>query len=1158
MLMISLPVHPSMIKRISVMSLFKDLQNFFHKEKQLPVTTVEPQAKAQNYPDAQPKKEVPQEEKKETPVGVTVLRQESEPQIPDSHALPQEETNVKNSSGYNIGELIDNRYKIESIMSGSMGYVYISKDTRQRITFAIKQPKNALLGDHELFARVVQEADAWTRLGMHPNIAYCYFVKAIAGVPHIFIEYVDGGSLEEWISDRRCADYQIGLDMAVQFCHGMERAHERGMIHRDIKPTNILVTQGGLVKVTDFGLVGGVKTSGSAGVEGDLHGTRMGDTMGTPAYMPPEQWNDPRQKSSEAPNGVWQESDVYSFGVCLWEMFCGRRPYELSIGVTGKPPEPRELRRDIPDTLRELLLKSVELDRKKRQKNFRELTEELNKVYQELYGSEAPSYQLELHDTTADELNNQGYSYYELGKKEEARRCFEAAVEVNNTHPEAVFNLVLLQWRGGEIDDLEALRKVRNCLNHTSAREKKISELLAYIQAERHDPASAEEELKEYQGRYEKLFGGISIRRLELIRTVEGHGESVNFVFLSADGKYAISETSGMDQDDNTPKLWDVSTGQCLRTFDWAYSSERFISLSADGRYAISASDSEVSLGLWEMSTGHLLRTFEGDSSLVQSVSLSADGKYALSGSADKTLKLWEVSTGRCLRTFVGHSGDAYSVCLSTDGKYALSGSGDNTLKLWEVSTGLCLRTFVGHIGWVVSVSLSADGKYALSRSEDNTLKLWEVSTGRCLRTIEGWWYRDYACSVILSADGRYAILGGGDKKLMLWEININSHSYNSELKVSDFKAFDEIKGVQDELKYAIEEAGRLMNNGNNTKAFTTLYNAWEKDDFRDRTELLTVYQKLYQLSSIKSFSFAYKINSFEGHSRTVNSVSLSADGRYALSGSMDKTLKLWDVSTGLCLRTFEGHSGDVNSVCLSTNGKYALSGSADKTLKLWDVSTGLCLRTFEGHSGDVNSVCLSTNGKYALSGSADKTLKLWDVLTGRCLGTFVNSWWDGGNVNSVCLIANGKSALSGSTDKTLKLWDMSTSQCLRTFQGHSSTVTSVSLSADERYALSGSDDKTLKLWDVSTGQCLRTFEGRGYVCSVCLSADGRYALSGSRDNTLKLWETETGECVHNFEGHTNSVYSVALSADGKYALSGSSDDTIKLFRLIWKLEFDE
>jgi WD40 repeat protein len=782
----------------------------------------------------------------------------------------------------------------------------------------------------------------------------------------------------------------------------------------------------------------------------------------------------------------------------------------------GKPPEPRDLRRDIPDTLRELLLKSVELDRKKRQKNFGELKEELNTVYQELYGSDAPSYQLELHDTTADELNNQGYSYYELGKMEEARRCFEAAVEVNNTHPEAVFNLALLQWRGGEIDDLDALRKVRNCLNHTSGRKKKISELLAYIQAERLDPALAKEELKEYQGRYEDLFGGITIRRLELIRTVEGHGESVNFVFLSADGKYAISETSGMDQDDNTPKLWDVSTGQCLRTFDWAYSSERFISLSADGRYAISASDSEVSLGLWEMSTGHLLRTFEGHSSLVQSVSLSADGKYALSGSADKTLKLWEVSTGRCLRIFVGHSGDVYSVCLSTDGKYALSGSGDNTLKLWEVSTGLCLRTFVGHIGWVVSVSLSADGKYALSRSEDNTLKLWEVSTGRSLRTIEGWWYRDYACSVILTADGRYAILGGGDKKLMLWEININSHSYNSELKVSDFKAFDEIKGVQDELKYAIEEAGRLMNNGNNTKAFTTLYNAWEKDDFRDRTELLTVYQKLYQLSSIKSFSFAYKINSFEGHSRTVNSVILSADGRYALSGSMDKTLKLWDVSTGLCLRTFDGHSSDVNSVCLSTNGKYALSGSADKTLKLWD------------------------------------------VLTGRCLGTFVNSWWDGGDVNSVCLIANGKSALSGSTDKTLKLWDVSTSQCLRTFQGHSSTVTSVSLSADERYALSGSDDKTLKLWDVSTGQCLRTFEGRGYVCSVCLSADGRYALSGSRDNTLKLWETETGECVHNFEGHTNSVYSVALSADGKYALSGSSDDTIKLFRLIWKLEFDE
>ncbi len=1187
------------------MSLLHDLRNLFNQDKQPPVTTVK--AKAEIPAPVIPKpphKDIP-DKVKPAPAGGTIVRQVEEQQPSPPEILAQIDWAVKNAKTYRTGDLIENRYKVEEVMSGAMGYVYIGRDARQQITFAIKQPKESMLADRDLFSRVLHEADSWTGLGMHPNIAYCYFVKQIEDVPHIFIEYVDGGSLEEWISDRRCADYKVGLDMAIQFCHGLERAHDRGMIHRDIKPRNILVTKEGLVKVTDFGIAGGIKVGGKGGaISGDQQGTRMGAMMGTQAYMSPEQFRDPRQKSAEAPKGVWYESDVYSFGVCMWEMFCGRRPREISIGVTGDTPDPQSLRRDIPAGLRTLLLSSVDLDREKRPQDFNELKEKLNGIYRYLYSSDAPHYQLELHDTTADELNNQGYSYYELGKKEEARRCFEAAVKATNTHPEAVFNLALLQWRAGEIDDLEALRRVRNCTNHTSARKKKISEFLAYIHFERVDPASVKEELKPYHGRYEDLFGGITTQTMGLIRTFEGHSAFVSSVSLSADGKYAISGSA-----DKTLKLWEVSTGQCLRTFEGHSDDVNSVCLSADGRYALSGSWDNT-IKLWSVSKGQCLRTFIGHTAYVASVSLSADGRYALSGSHDKTLKLWDVNTGRCLRTFEGHKWVVRSVSLSADGKYALSSGGyDHTLKLWDVSTGQCLRTFEGHRGAVNSVCLSADGRCALSGSDDKTLKLWEVSTGQCLRTFEG--HIGWVHFVSLSADGRYALSGGGEMKLWevstgrclrtehcnsatsislsvdgkyalswsedrtmkFWEFNIKAHSYKSELQVSDFKAFEVIKGVQDELRSAIEEARRMMNNGNNAQAYTVLYSAWENADFRDDKELLTVYQKLHELSSRKSFSFAYEKNVNTGHDEWVFSVSLSADGRYALSGSPDWTLKLWEVSTGQCLRTFEGQSSSVNSVCLSTDGKYALSGSDDETLKLWEVSTGQCLRTFEGHSDDVNSVCLSADpimslalkpitlcsvslsadGRYVISAN-DMSLKLWDVSTGQCVRTFEGH---SDFVLSVCLSADGRYALSGSQDKTLKLWEVSTGQCLRTFVGHSSSVTSVCLSTDDKYALSGSQDKTLKLWEVSTGQCLRTFEGHSSsVTSVCLSADGKYALSGSDDETLKLWEVSTGQCLRTFEGHRDRVMSVSMSADGRYAISGSQDG-LKLWSLIWKLEFD-
>jgi hypothetical protein len=111
--------------------------------------------------------------------------------------------------------------------------------------------------------------------------------------------------------------------------------------------------------------------------------------------------------------------------------------------------------------------------------------------------------------------------------------------------------------------------------------------------------------------------------------------------------------------------------------------------------------------------------------------------------------------------------------------------------------------------------------------------------------------------------------------------------------------------------------------------------------------------------------------------------VSLSADGRFALSGSDDKTLKLWSVATGQCLHTFTGHKGRVNSVSLSADGRFALSGSSDNTLKLWSVATGQCLRTFTASTGytiGVFSACWSADGRFALSGSSDNTIILWNL----------------------------------------------------------------------------------------------------------------------------------------------------------------------------------
>jgi WD40 repeat protein len=284
-------------------------------------------------------------------------------------------------------------------------------------------------------------------------------------------------------------------------------------------------------------------------------------------------------------------------------------------------------------------------------------------------------------------------------------------------------------------------------------------------------------------------------------------------------------------------------------------------------------------------------------------------------------------------------------------------------------------------------------------------------------------------------------------------------------------------------------------------------------------------------------------LRTFEGHMGFVEVIAPLPDGKRALSGSWDHTLKLWDLETGQCLRTFEGHTGRLDAVAALPDGKRAISGSEDNALKLWDLETGQCLRTLQGVR---LPVAVSPDGKRALSGSEDNALKLWDLETGQCLGT-LHGHTD--SVYAVAVLPDGKRALSGSHDKTARLWDLDTGRCLRAFKGHTGGVTAFAPLTDGKRALSGSHDHTLRLWNLETGQCLRTFKGHtGSVHGIAQLHDGKRAVSGD-SNCLKLWEIKTGKCLRTLWGHMSRA--VALLPDGRRALVGSGDCGLEL----WDLE---
>jgi WD40 repeat protein len=288
-------------------------------------------------------------------------------------------------------------------------------------------------------------------------------------------------------------------------------------------------------------------------------------------------------------------------------------------------------------------------------------------------------------------------------------------------------------------------------------------------------------------------------------------------------------------------------------------------------------------------------------------------------------------------------------------------------------------------------------------------------------------------------------------------------------------------------------------------------------------------------------------IRILEGHTDSVRAVTVTSDGRCALSGSDDRTLRLWNLGTGQSVRTLEGHSQRVSGVAITPDGRRAVSASWDHTLRVWDLESGHSVRTLEGHSQRVSGVAITPDGRSAVSASWDHTLRLWDLESGQTIRVLQGHTH---LVNAVAVISDGGSALSASEDRTLRLWDLGTGQTVRTLEGHTRSVSAVAVTPDGCRAVSASYDRTLRLWDLETGQTIRHLQGHtDWVSAVAVMPDGICAVSASGDRTLRLWDLVRGQTIRTLEGHTDQVSAVAVMLDGRCA-SASWDRTLRLWNL--------
>lgn len=339
----------------------------------------------------------------------------------------------------------------------------------------MKLPLPEVVGSPQKRERFITEAETWIRMGVHPHIVRCWFVHKVVGLPALFLDLVTGGSVEDKIRSGELGpgSWAAILKALLQVAEGLVHAHTMGVVHRDIKPENLLVKRKGQVCVTDFGLVKSLSSqtaladSPDGGVESrsqDPGITGTAQFLGTPRYGAPEQWN---KTLSIGPT-----TDIYALGVILFEMLCGRRPFDapnepvevlelIQRHLTTPAPDPRQFRPDVPEPLALLALRCLQKEQSQRPQSMKELLSLLAHALGQVSGeSYRPPHPVPGGDR-ADLLNNAAYSLYSLGKIEKARELLQRGLQLEAGHPECLYNLVQIERREGSIAPAESLRRLR-------------------------------------------------------------------------------------------------------------------------------------------------------------------------------------------------------------------------------------------------------------------------------------------------------------------------------------------------------------------------------------------------------------------------------------------------------------------------------------------------------------------------------------------------------------------------------------------------------------------------------------------------------------------------------------------------------------------------
>jgi eukaryotic-like serine/threonine-protein kinase len=953
---------------------------------------------------------------------------------------------------------------LEVLGRGGMGVVYKARHRSLGRLAALKMILSAEHASRAELCRFQSEAEAVGQL-RHPNIVQIYEVDEADGNPYFALEFVEGGTLSTRIS-RQPLPTRQAAELIEALARGIHVAHQAGILHRDLKPGNILLTLDEVPKIADFGLAKRMD-------DDSAHNTGTGSILGTPAYMAPEQ--------AEGKNrGLGPGVDIYALGSVLYHMLTGRPPF---VGETvldtlqhvkyDDPIPPGRLRPRVPRDLEIICLKCLQKEPRKRYASAEDLADDLGR-----YLRHEP---IRARSTGALERS---------WKWVRRQPVFAALLATLFLVIVGGFFVVLRLWmRAEKLRDwaLEEMNESKIHEQRTTTRLNDAARDLYVAQMHLAQEALRDADVPQLRKLLDASVPdqrGFEWRYLRDLSTSPGlelrrHLRDVRSVaFRPTDGQQ--SATAGGD---GLVVLWDA--GKAARILRGSAVPIGRVVYSKDGKLLATADDSG-SIRVWDIGSEKTLRVLTG-SAPTTSIRFGPNADWLAASGADGSIKLWNLTSEFSPLAFPGEAYVVADLAVSPDGSRLASASQDRSVRVWDVNGPRQLFA-CPHEHWATAVTFSADGKTLFTASADRKVRVWDAATGRLRFDLAG--AGDAIQTLTASPAGDRLAGIGFDRSVVVWELatrkvlralpadseRIRSILYDSRGRLHADADIDVaapesrvLKTRSPVLALAFGPDGSALGAADADGMLTL----WDLERGKAVEEVTVAGGALHAVAfdpgrkvwAVGSESGGVTLHQagqnadtvFRRHVRWVEALAFTPDGSRLLSGAADGTVDFGRDGQA----PIAAHSAAVRCLAYRGDGRQFASGGADRLVRIW-TGESQSPRTLE-HDAAVTALAYHPTRPILVSASADGQIRIWDADSGERLMTMTAGPHA---VTALAFDPRDRRLISGDDAGSLRIWDSATGRELLTLVGHTRGITSIAFSPNGQRLASTGWDQTIRLWD--------------------------------------------------------------------------------------------